>query len=205
MLVREVMTSPVYTVLASTTVKQALRVLDEHAITAMPVVDERGRPIGVVSEVDLLWGALRADQRRHEIPDTSEPDLPRVVAEVMNHHPITVTPDSDLSEAVDLMMSSVVKSLPVLEHGRVIGIVSRRDVVHALARADDEIRAEVDDLLRAVAPDWSVEVTDGQVIVEGPGSDSEGRLASAIAGSVPGVVRITIAGVVARPQRRKSP
>lgn len=205
MLVREVMTSPVYTVLPSTPVKQALRILDERAITAMPVVDERGRAIGVVSEVDLLWGALRADQRRHEIPDSSDPDVPSVVAEVMNHHPITVAPDSDLAEAVDVMMSSVVKSLPVVEHGRVIGMVSRRDVVHALARADDEICAEIDDLLRAVSLDWAVDVADGQVVVEGPETESEGRLAAAIAGSVPGVVRVRIAGVAGQPQRRRSP
>ncbi|MGH3506335.1 MAG: CBS domain-containing protein [Nocardioidaceae bacterium] len=203
MLVREVMSSPVYTVLPSTPIKQALQVLDSHSITAMPVVDEHGRPIGVVSEVDLLWGALRADQRRHEIPTTDNPDVPSVVAQVMNHHPVTVEPETDLATAVDLMMTTAIKSIPVVQHGRIIGIVSRRDVVHALARTDEEIRAEVGELLRAVADDWTVEVVDGQVEVDGPETDSQVRLATALASTVTGVVRVDIARAPTRNQRRR--
>lgn len=203
MLVREVMSSPVYTVLPSTTIKQALQTLDAHKITAMPVVDEHGRPIGVVSEVDLLWGALRADQRRHEIPTSEDAALPSVVAQVMNHHPVTVEPDSDLATAVDLMMTTAIKSIPVVQHGRVIGIVSRRDVVHALARTDEEIRAEVGELLRAVADDWTVEVVDGQVEVDGPETDSQVRLATALASTVTGVVRVDIASAPTRTPRRR--
>jgi CBS domain-containing protein len=203
MLVREVMTSPVYTVLPSTTVKEALQILDAHKITAMPVVDEHGRPIGVVSEVDLIWGALRADQRRHELPTTDEPALPSVVAQVMSNHPVTVEPDSDLATAVDLMMTTAIKSIPVIQHGRVIGIVSRRDVVHALARTDDEIRAEIDELLRSVADDWTVEVVDGQVEVDGPETDNQIRLATALASTVPGVVRVDVARAPTRSPRRR--
>ena len=203
MLVREVMSSPVYTVLPSTTIKQALQILDSHSITAMPVVDEHARPIGVVSEVDLLWGALRADQRRHEIPPTDDPELPSVVAQVMNHHPVTVEPETDLATAVDLMMTSAIKSIPVVQHGRIIGIVSRRDVVHALARTDEEIRAEVDELLRAVADDWTVEVVEGQVEVDGPETDGQVRIATALASTVTGVVRVDIARAPTRTQRRR--
>jgi CBS domain-containing protein len=191
MLVREVMTSPVHTVTPETRVKEALRILDEHAITALPVVDDHGHPVGVVS-VDLLWGALRTDQRRHEIPGTDDPELPRSVAEVMSHHPITVAPDSDLADAVDVMMSTAVKSLPVVEDGEIVGVVSRRDVVHALARSDDDIRAEVDDVLRQAEVDWLVEVTDGVVAVDGPETDGEARLARALAATVAGVVGVDV-------------
>jgi CBS domain-containing protein len=204
MLVREVMTSPAQTVTPETTVKEALRILDGHAITALPVVDEDGRPRGVVSEVDLICGALRADQRRHEIPLGADPDLPHLVAEVMNHHPISVTPDSDLAAAVDLMMSTAIKSLPVVQNGTVVGIVSRSDVVHALARGDDEISAEVDDLLRRVHRTWLVEVTDGGVVVDGPETDTEARLASAVAGTVPGVVSVEVRTRTSRTGTRRA-
>jgi CBS domain-containing protein len=204
MLVREVMTSPVHTVLPSTSVKEALQILDAHAITAMPVVDDHGRPIGVVSEVDLLWAALRPDQRRHEIPPEADVDVPTVVGEVMNHHPITVEPDGDLAAAVDLMMSTAVKSLPVVHQGRVVGVVSRRDVVHALARSDRAIRAEVDELVRDVAGDWVVEVEDGVVTIEGPETDAQSRLATALATTVPGVVRVKVDRGVTRTHRRRS-
>jgi CBS domain-containing protein len=192
MLVQEVMSSPVYTVTAETSVKEALRMLDDHEITALPVVDATGRLVGVVSEVDLLWGALRVDQRRHELPMRDDLDLPHLVSEVMSRHPITVTPSTDLADAVDLMMSSTIKSLPVLEDDRIVGIVSRRDVVHALARSDEAIRAEVDDLLRKVEVHWLVDVMDGVVVVDGPETDSQARLATALAATVAGVVGVEV-------------
>jgi CBS domain-containing protein len=198
------MTTPAYTVRPATTVKDALRMLDEHAISALPVVDQHGRPLGVVSEVDLIWGALRVDQRRHEIPPSTDPDLPHLVSEVMSHHPITVAPDTDLAAAVDLMMSTAIKSLPVVESGAIVGIMSRRDVVHALARSDDEIRAEVDDLFRQVDEPWLVEVTDGVVVVDGPETANQARMATALAATVTGVVGVDVHPASRRTRTRRA-
>jgi CBS domain-containing protein len=204
MLVQEVMSSPVHTATPKTSVKEALRILDDHAITALPVVDATGRLVGVVSEVDLLWGALRSDQRRHELPMRDDLDLPHLVGDVMTHHPITVEPSTDLADAVDIMMSTAIKSLPVVEEGTIVGIVSRRDVVHALARSDDEIRAEVDDLLRRVEVQWLVDVMDGVVVVDGPETDSQARLATAVAATVAGVVGVEVRRAEGRTPMRRS-
>ena len=117
---------------------------------------------------------------------------PRRVADVMSHLVVTVDADDDLDVAIDLMWSTMVKSLPVLEHGRVAGMISRSDVVHLLAGRDDRIRAEVRELLQAERPDWQVDVTDGTVTVIGPADPHERKLAEVLAGTVRGVVAVRI-------------
>ena len=72
MLVRDVMTTAVVTVHPETRVKRAIELLDEHQVTAMPVVDGEGRLVGVVSEADVLRGALLPDRRAREIPVHTE-------------------------------------------------------------------------------------------------------------------------------------
>ena len=193
MLVREVMSSPAVTVSASTSVLAALRLLDEHGITALPVVDDHGRIVGVASEADLIRDAVLPDGRAHMVPvRVSETAPARSVAEVMTRAPLTVSSGSDVAEAVDLMTSTVVKSLPVVEGDQVVGVVSRKDVVHVLARHDDSIRREVDELIRSEGDDWLVDVADGVVHVSGPIGEHERRIAMVLAGSVAGVVAVRV-------------
>lgn len=193
MLVREVMSSPAVTVSARTSVRAALRLLDEHGITAMPVVDHDGSIVGVVSEADLVREAVLPDGRAHMIPvRVSELPPARIVGEVMTRTPLTVSSGNDLADAVDLMTSTVVKSLPVVDHGRVVGVVSRKDVVHMLARRDEAIRAEVEDLVRSQGADWLVEVDEGVVRVSGPSDEHERRLAEVLARSVSGAVAVRV-------------
>lgn len=123
MLVREVMTSPAVTVGPGQSVRDAIGLLDRLRITALPVVDDDGRPVGVVSEADLLREALGLAGR-----DT--------VGEVMTCRVLSVSADSDLIDAFAIMDGTAVKSLPVLLHGRVVGVLSRRDLVATLARGD---------------------------------------------------------------------
>jgi len=196
MLVREVMTQWPISVHPETSTREALRLLDEHTITAMPVVQPDGRIVGVVSEADLVRDAVPGDPRTHldisrDDPRTSRPGT---VAEVMNHHPVTVGPQADVAEAVELMTSTAVKSVPVVDDTlHVLGMLSRRDVVHVLARADERLAREIDDLYRAVGMDWSVDVQDGLVTVDGPVGDKARALAETLAVTVPGVsgVRVT--------------
>ncbi|MGH3355943.1 MAG: CBS domain-containing protein [Nocardioidaceae bacterium] len=191
MLVREVMSTPAVTVSDRTSLRAALRMLDEHNITAMPVVDDRGGIIGVVSEADLVRDSVLPDGRAHMIPvHLSRSTPPRRVADVMTTSALTVTGGSDLADAVELMTSTMVKSLPVVDTGRVVGVVSRRDVVHLLARVDDRIQAEVADLLRSEGTDWLADVDDGVVRVSGPADQHERRIAEVLAGCVAGVVAI---------------
>jgi CBS domain-containing protein len=125
MLVREVMTSPAVTVAREESVRNAIALLDRFRITAMPVVDAEGRPAGVVSEVDLLRAALG------QTPGDT-------VGDVMTRRVLSVSADDEVTAAFRLMDGTAVKSLPVLLHGRVIGVLSRRDLVATLARGDLE-------------------------------------------------------------------
>ena len=91
----------------------------------------------------------------------------RYVADVMSTYALTISSEADLADAVDLMTSTVVKSLPVVDGDKVVGVISRKDVVHVLARKDERVQAEVDDLVRSDGADWVVEVDDGVVRVTG--------------------------------------
>jgi len=194
MLVKDVMTSPAITVSAEAWVKDGLRLLDEHHVTALPVVDDRGRLVGIVSEADLLQDVVHHDPRTQILPreDTDAP--PRRIADVMSMLSMTVGVDSDLSDAVELMTSTAVKSLPVVDHEHVVGVVSRSDIVHLLARSDDLIRAEVDELLRSAGLSFQVDVDGGRVLIEGPVDPHQRRVAEVIAGAVRGVVSVRVRG-----------
>lgn len=183
------MTRDPVTVRPFTTVKQALRVLAEHRVTVLPVMSG-DRVVGVVSEADLVRDLLAPDPRAHEILPTRRPDRPRVVEEVMSTHVLTAHPETDLAEAVDLLTSSSAKCLPVVDrHDRLRGVLSRSDVVRLLARDDERIEAEVDELLRSSGlPGWLVEVHDGEVVLAGP--DDGGDVARLLAGTVPGVLEV---------------
>ena len=192
MLVRDVMTQPAITVSAKASVKDGLRLLDRHRVTAMPVVAGDGRLLGIVSEADLLQDAVRHDERTTLIPHEHTHSLPRSVEEVMSTLSLTVSPDSDLSDAVELMTSTAAKSLPVVERGRVVGVVSRSDIVHLLARNDEKICAEIDELLRSAGLEYQVDVEDGHCVLEGPSEPHHRRVAEVVAGSVQGVLSVRV-------------
>jgi CBS domain-containing protein len=195
MLVREVMTTEPVTVDPDTATKMALCMLDEHAITSMPVVQD-GRIVGVVSEADLVRDAVPRDGRTQLLPTVDDPS-PQLsssrVVDVMNHHPLTVEANLDLADAVDLMTSTAVKSVPVVDRAeRLVGMLSRRDVVHLLARGDNLISQQLDALNSSLGVDWLVDVRDGVVTVEGPVGDKERALAKTAAATVPGVLSVTV-------------
>lgn len=195
MLVQDLMTREPLTVRPSTTIKEALSKLAKHGITCMPVVDGNGRLQGVVSEADLIRDVLAPDPRAQERPISLDPVFPpRSVEEVYTRHPVAVRAHDDLARAVDVMTSTAVKSLPVIdEDGHLVGVVSRSDVVQVLARADDKIAADVDELLASVGhADWLVEVTEGIVNVSGPAGAPERSLAQVVAHTVPGVIEVRV-------------
>lgn len=195
MLVRDAMTRPAVTVRIETPLKEATTLLDARSFTTLPVVDAQSRPVGIVSEADLIAGMVPRDTRLHMVPAATEAHSlpPASVGEVMNRHPITVSEETDLAEAADLMTSTGVKSLPVLDgHGRVVGVVSRRDIIHLLARPDREIEAELDDVFRRLDRDWLVDVTNGVVTVTGPVGDGEHAMAVTLAEAVAGVTAVTV-------------
>src|SRR5688500_10178703 len=114
MLIRELMTAPAVTVTAGTSVGAALRVLDERKITALPVVDGEGRLVGIGSEADLVQDQSLLDDR---VPvaavRASTPTPAQRIADVMTHLVVAVDADEQLETAIDLMRSTMMKSLPV--------------------------------------------------------------------------------------------
>lgn len=193
MLVRELMTPDPVTVAEDTPVKAALVLLSRHEITSMPVLGRHGRLSGVVSEADLIRDLVRADPRSHELTlDDEWHDRPLVVGEVMTPHAVTVHPDTELAQAVDLITTTSIKSVPVVDHdGGVKGMLSRSDVVRVLARADEDLARDVDTLLESVGlGDWVADVTDGTVALSGPDDARERALAHLVASTVAGVVQV---------------
>jgi CBS-domain-containing membrane protein len=194
MLVQDVMTKDPITVIPSVGIKAAMTKLAFAGITSMPVVDDEQRLCGIVSEADLIRD-LADDPRAHERPITIRPVVPpQTVDDVCTRSPIAVGPQDDVTAAVDLMTAKGFKSLPVVDHEhRLVGIVSRSDVVRALAR-DDEIIAH--DILRLCEelghPVWTVEVTGGVVDIAGPADAAQRSLAHALSRTVPGVVAVHI-------------
>jgi CBS domain-containing protein len=141
MLVREVMTSPAVTIRPSDEVTEAARLLDRLSLTSLPVVEEDGRLVGVLGEADVI-GQLTTPQEGRSASHRRV-DVLRV-RDVMTHRVLTAAADDDLAQVVALMSGTTLKSLPVLLHDKVVGVVSRRDVVRALARGDLDPRSTAD-------------------------------------------------------------
>jgi CBS-domain-containing membrane protein len=195
MLVRDVMTREPVTVRPETHVKEALRLLDLCSITMLPVVAADSVIVGVLSEADLIRGRVLPDARGSMLPpDTSHTDEAlETVGAVMTPRAFTVTADDDVAQAAELMLNAGAKSLPVIDsEQRVVGIVSRRDIVHALARADGDVERELDTLFRDLGTDWAASAEEGAVTITGPHGEKERSLALAAASTVAGVVHIRI-------------
>jgi len=196
MLVHEVMTPKPVTVRAETHVKDALELLNKHSITMLPVVSEDGTLIGVLSEVDLLVGRVVPDARatlRVHTEEDSEEDPHAAVGSLMTSLAMTANEDTDVAEVTKLMTTTGVKSLPVVDADRrVVGVISRRDIVRMMSRSDADIEQELSTLFSRLDFDWQVEVDEGYVRIIGPLEAHDRSLALAAASTVPGVVKVQI-------------
>jgi CBS domain-containing protein len=193
MRIKDVMSSPVMTVTPTTRIKQAAAMLVRHGFNAVPVVDN-GELVGIVSEADLVPLESSPDPRAHVLrwppPVGSAPHL---VGEVMTRGVLALPPDADAADAARLMLDHGVKSIPVVLGGRVVGIVTRRDLLAVLARSDHAIRAEVERLLaEELGGHPRVEVTDGVVTLNGFNTSRETDLAGLLARTIPGVVEVRV-------------
>jgi CBS domain-containing protein len=133
---------------------EAVRLMLQKRISGLPVVDGQGMLVGVVTEGDFLRRAETGTQRKRArwIEFFMGPGQPadeyvrthgRKIADVMTPTPITITEDTRLDDIVNLMEQSRVKRLPVVRQRRVVGIVSRANLLHALASVVGELPASV--------------------------------------------------------------
>lgn len=182
MRVRDVMTAPVISVSADAPLRDVARLLHEHAISGVPVVDEDGAPIGIVSEADLLMKQVgRPVSRRLPIewflggerdPEEARRRAAVTAGQAMSKPVVTIAPDRPLREAAAVMVDHKVNRLPVVVDGKLAGIVSRADLVAAYLRQDEEIaRAIREDVLRETMwldpSRFEIEVREGIVRIDG--------------------------------------
>lgn len=203
------MSSPAIHVTPETGIKTAARLLVKRGISALPVVDAKGRLVGIVSEADLLAIETRADPRSQATPlPPTAGTTPRTVADVMTRDVRVVAANSEVSQAARIMLEAGIKRVPVMMGHRLVGILSRRDLVKVIARRDEDIQTEIvrrlGQLALGIAPD-AVTVTGGVAIVQVDDWDAGRRLAESVALSVPGVLEVRFTTPKARAGARPQP
>jgi CBS domain-containing protein len=208
---RDVMTLQVYVVEPDTSIVDAARLMLHRRISGLPVVGSNRELVGIVTEGDFLRRGEIGTQRRRSrwlefligpgrLADEYVHARGRKVEEVMTRAPITITEDTPLTEIVELMERHRIKRLPVVRQGRLVGIVSRANLMHALvslghkpetaATSDAAIRAQIlaECEKQAWGPMANVVVQGGVVELWGTITDERERQAIIVAAeNVPGV------------------
>jgi CBS domain-containing protein len=216
MQVRDVMVSPVITVTRSATVQNVAKILLENRISAVPVIDDAGKVIGIVTEGDLIRRAEAGTERRDSwwvrflageaaIAADYVKSHARRVEDIMTTDVATATPEMPLHEIATLLEERGIKRVPVVnEHGNLIGIISRANLIQLIASTrpklemslpDSTIRDKLlDDLKKrswAHPHRLNVAVINGTVDLWGfVESDTERKAIRVAAENVPGVVSV---------------
>ena len=206
MKVSDLMETSVITVDRDAPLKNVARILTEFGISGLPVVDEGGAVVGVVSKTDILFKEVRAEGRGGRLLEAVSRSRrsgrkkaeAETAGEAMTSPAITTSSDASVADAARLMLTRAVNRLPVTDNGRLVGIVTRVDVVRVFTRSDEEIAGEVNAILtdrfgllpRAVITD----VSEGRVTVAGQVESSEtATLLEETLRTLPGVVSVNAA------------
>lgn len=213
---RDVMVRDVVTVTPDTDIEEAVKLLVAHDISALPVVDGHANLVGIISEADLIHRPEIGAERRRPwwleavtpaatLADEFSKAHGKKVGEMMTRDVVSTTEDTPLSEIAALLEHKRIKRVPITRDGKVVGVVSRANLIQALASlvgdleesptTDRKIR---DDLLNKLKQQsWTdfgarnVIVSRGVVHLWGlVSSDSERKALIAVAESVPGVTRV---------------
>lgn len=182
--VRDVMTPKVIGVRPDDSFKEIVETLMVYDISGVPVVDDDGSLLGIVTEADLLPKEARTSKRHSRLvglvadilrrggrSDLSKATA-RTVRDMMTTRVVTVGPETSVREAARRMVRAGVKRAPVVEGGSLVGMISRHDVLDVFDRPDEELRAWAEALLRRslfVPPDAdvTVSVVDGVASLQG--------------------------------------
>ncbi len=201
--VRDVMTTSVVTVDRITPYKEIASLLAEHRISGVPVLSMGRKVTGIVSEADLLAaraGRITATGRRVlPWPAGRKRHQGLIASQLMTSPATTIFPDASVAAAARLMNAHRIRRLPVVDdEGRLLGIVSRRDLLTVFLRPDEQIAREVRDIFAELLPDepGSIEVTvhNGLVTLTGHSTAAGQRdllpIAVRLAWDVEGVVDV---------------
>jgi CBS domain-containing protein len=209
---RDVMVAPVITVKPESSVQEVAKTLVDRRISAVPVVDDAGKLVGIISEGDLMHRRETGTERRYHwwlhlvAGDASLPAdyikaHGRKAADVMTQNVITATPETALDEIAILIERNAIKRVPIVTNGQLVGIVSRANLVQALATipkgleiplSDKKIREKL--LAHLKDQPWAdthllnITVTDGVVSLWGIiGTELERKAIRVAAEASPGV------------------
>ncbi|MCH8899187.1 MAG: CBS domain-containing protein [Acidobacteria bacterium] len=182
----DLMTTEVIAVSRDTGLREAARLMFRNRVSGLPITEQDGTLIGIITEADFL----RLEVERQE----GARDQVVTVGEVMSIGVVTVRPEMEIYEAAKIMVVQEVKRLPVVDDdNRLLGVISRADIVSIFTRPDDVIEDEIrEDLLRRVLfidpDDLGVSVTNGVVALSGEvGTRAEASMLEELTNRLDGV------------------
>jgi CBS domain-containing protein len=204
MRVQDVMTEHVLSVAPETPIKDVAKLLTGNRISGLPVCDADGRVVGVVSEADIVRCELGAPEAKRpgflaRLTSREDGELHtacRTAGDAMTSPALTIAPGAAVSQAAKLIVERQVNRLPVVLADRLVGIVTRADLVRAFDRPDEEIEREVADdvLLRTMWTDpdeVQIDVANGEVELSGEvETHSQADLIVRYVSRIPGVVDV---------------
>jgi len=148
MTIEDVMTRDLITVTPAMPIHQAARLMVEHGVSGLPVVDD-GRLVGIISEGDLILRQTRREQRPwwrsffddgEQLAREYQKAVGITVGEVMTRTVVSISPVWGIETAAAIMQNRRIRRLPVVHDGRLVGIVTRADLIKALAAEADPVR-----------------------------------------------------------------
>jgi CBS domain-containing protein len=209
MKVRDIMTAKVVSVREDTPFAEVARTMLDRGVSGVPVIDATGAVVGVISDTDLLAKEAyptRVERRRlienviRLLAGPEEGWHPKAAAltarELMDDQPVTAQPDESVHRAAARMVEYHVKRLPVVEEGKLVGILTQRDVLRVFTRSDADLRSAVERFLLEclyAPPDAEVAVSahEGIVTLEGVVElESDVRVIGNLIASMDGVVGV---------------
>jgi CBS-domain-containing membrane protein len=205
--VRDIMATKVLTVSPMTPYHEIVTLLLDHDISGLPVVDSEGTLLGIVSEADLISKEAYDEAPRRHLGflrdhvagrDTEwvRKAAARHAQELMTSPVQSIAPDEDLSTAARMMLEGHLKRLPVLEDGKLVGIIARHDLLRPFSRTDEDIAADVaailaDPMRSPESHEVVFTVREGVVLLKGTTRiPSDADVIVAFLAGVPGVVAI---------------
>lgn len=142
MTIEQIMTRDVITVSPAILIHQAARLMVEHGVSGLPVIDDDGRLVGIISEGDLIVRQTRREERPwwrrffdngEQLAREYQEAVGVTVGEVMTSSVVSISPVWGIETAAAIMQNRRIRRLPVVHDGRLVGIVTRADLIKALA------------------------------------------------------------------------
>lgn len=202
MKVSDAMTADLVTTTPETTLKDAAGEMVRHRISGLPVVNDSGTVVGVLSETDVVAKEVEARPRDSALrrflegPAVDDRFYARTVGDAMTTPARTIEPGRPVAQAASIMLAEGINRLPVVdEHGKLVGLLTRGDLVRVFARDDATIGRELVQMIRDdlwIDPsELEIDVVHGRVTIVGDvENEADARVIRTLARRVPGVVEV---------------